>query len=142
MQTVYTFGYTGQSLDQLVEWVLANDALVFDIRFSPYSRNPTWTKSSLSSRLSRRYRHVKSFGNRNYKGGPTDIVNLESGVSLIESCSKHPIVLMCMCRNPQQCHRSDISKYLATIDIETRELILDKSPQKQTRHKQSQLLLF
>jgi len=142
MSIIYTFGYAGQSVDKLFRWVQENDALLFDIRFSPYSRDPTWNTNNLARRFSNRYRHMASLGNRNYKGGPTDIVNLDAGVSAIARCSAHPIVLMCVCKNFHECHRSEIASHLHSLGYETSELVLTPNAQAHTPPKRVQLKLF
>ncbi len=106
MQALYTFGYTGRSPDELRALAAQLDALVADIRFSPRSRVPHWSGGRLASLLGDRYRHLPALGNRNYKGGPVELVDLEVGVAQVaELLARQPVILLCACADVQRCHR-------------------------------------
>jgi hypothetical protein len=47
-----------------------------------------------------RYRHVGALDNRNYRGGPIQIADLEQGITAI-AAHPRPVVLLCGCRDPQ-----------------------------------------
>jgi Domain of unknown function DUF488 len=82
------------------------DALVLDARFSPRSRNPKWNQGNLKNVLGDRYLHVKGLGNKNYKGGPIDFVDLEGAIQEVESLlTRNPVIVMCMCPERDRCHR-------------------------------------
>ena len=119
--TIYTYGYSGKHPEQLNQLVTALDATIFDIRFSPRSRNAAWSEKRLRERFADRYQHVKAFGNANYKGGDILIVNYEAGRALIEK-SDRPVILMCVCRNPAICHRTHIARLLRTAGFTVTEL--------------------
>ena len=60
-----------------------------------------------------RYRHALEFGNENYKGGPTKLVNPNVGVQKAgRLLLEHPIVLMCACWKWSECHRTLVAKLL------------------------------
>lgn len=107
----YGIGYSGRTMDELERIVQALDAVLVDIRFAPYSRNPAFRKASLQAALGSRYVHLGAFGNRNYQGGPVDIVDYEAGRAALEALER-PALLMCMCRDPAACHRSVIMERL------------------------------
>jgi len=65
----------------------------------------------LQAALGSRYVHLGAFGNRNYQGGPVDIVDYEAGRAALEALER-PALLMCMCRDPAACHRSVIMERL------------------------------
>ena len=65
---VYTLGYSGRQLDEIKAMVEEREAILFDIRFSPRSRNPTWNEGNLRAAFGARYRHIRALGNANYRG--------------------------------------------------------------------------
>jgi uncharacterized protein (DUF488 family) len=79
MYQLYTFGYSGRRPDQLRTLAERLRSVVVDIRFSPRSRIPPWTDGRLRKVLGKRYRHLPALGNRNYKGGPIEFVDLQTG---------------------------------------------------------------
>lgn len=119
--TIYTYGYSGRAPEQLDQLAAALNATVFDIRFSPRSRNAAWSGKRLQARLQTRYRHVVEFGNVNYKGGPIHIVDYETGKSLIAH-SENPVILICVCRDPAICHRTHIARLLRAGGLNVTEL--------------------
>ena len=122
-QTVYTFGYAGQHRDRFIHAVKALDATVFDIRFSPRSRNAAWAGQSLAASLGGRYRHVRELGNRNYKGSDIQIVDLRAAYKIIEA-SERPVILLCVCGDVRQCHRAVIARALLSRGLSVQELDL------------------
>lgn len=118
---VYTFGYAGKKIEELQRIVQELDAIVFDVRFSPRSRNPAWNKENLETVLGPRYRHVRALGNRNYRGGPIEIVDMAAGIQEILN-APFSVVLMCVCSDPQVCHRTFVGDHLRTLNFEVQEL--------------------
>ena len=121
MPQVYTFGYSGRKLSDLVTLAEELDATVFDIRYSPRSRAPQWNKSSLMAALGDRYRHCRDFGNINYRGGPIELVNYEAGKQAIEQ-SDRAVILMCMCKDLRSCHRNHVAERLAAEGFKVKEV--------------------
>jgi uncharacterized protein (DUF488 family) len=115
MHQLYTFGYSGRLPHELRALVDHLDAIVVDIRFSPRSRNPHWTAGRLTSLLGERYRHLAVLGNRNYKGGPIEFVDLEEGVVKVgELLREQPVILLCVCADVERCHRLPAAEAIAT----------------------------
>ena len=54
--------------------------MVVDIRFSPRSRIPDWSGGRLQKLLESRCHHLPVLGNRKYKGGPVEFVDLAAEV--------------------------------------------------------------
>jgi hypothetical protein len=98
------------------------DAVVFDIRYSPQSRNPAWSGRQMARRMGNRYRHIREFGNAYYhEGGDILIVNYNAG--LIEVLrSNRPVILVCVCRDPSICHRTYIGRMLIEDGFTVEEL--------------------
>jgi uncharacterized protein (DUF488 family) len=119
-QYVYTIGYSGRKMHEIKAIADRLEAVIFDIRFSPRSRAPMWNKSSFERELGRRYQHVKAFGNKNYKGGPIELVDFEAGVERIQA-SGRPVILMCACKNPAICHRTNIRRRLQALGFQVEE---------------------
>jgi uncharacterized protein (DUF488 family) len=116
VNTLYTYGYTGGSIEDLKRYADAG-ALILDIRHKPYSRwQPQWNRRSLEEALWMDYAHCGNLGNRNYKGDLDDpgvhlIVNLEAGLELLrELLRKRPVVLLCACKNAEGCHRNTVAR--------------------------------
>ena len=120
-QHVYTIGYSGRKMHEIKAIADRLEAVIFDIRFSPRSRVPMWSKSSFEREFGRRYRHVKAFGNKNYKGGPIELVDFKAGVAEIQ-ISGRPVILMCACKNPAICHRTHIAERLLAHGIHAQEI--------------------
>lgn len=119
-QRVYTIGYGGRKPSEIKQIAEALDAIVFDIRFSPRSRNPQWAGKNVKALLGDRYHHVREFGNRNYKGGAIELVDFDAGRGLIEDSSR-PVILMCVCKDPACCHRTTIAEQLRAEGFEVEE---------------------
>lgn len=114
MHPLYTYGYTGRLPHQLRALAEHLEAVVVDIRFSPRSRIPDWTAGRLQHLLGERYHHLPALGNRNYKGGPIEFVDLEVGVVRIgELLTEQPVILLCACADVRRCHRLAAAEAIA-----------------------------
>ncbi len=118
--TLYGIGYSGRTLDELRHILEQLEAVLVDIRFAPYSRNPDFRKPHLETVFGDRYLYLRAFGNRNYKGGPVDLVDYEAGKAALEVLDK-PALLMCMCKDPATCHRAVVLQRLAEDGFEVQE---------------------
>jgi hypothetical protein len=107
MHPLYDIGYTEIiKVNVLAGVVKALDGIVLDIRLNPRSRLPQWNMRRLENELGSRYAHCESLGNENYKYGPIQIKNLEAGLPYVmRLLSARPVILMCVCRDREQCHR-------------------------------------
>jgi uncharacterized protein (DUF488 family) len=124
MPAIYTTGYAGQDPAALQRWLEALDGVVFDIRFNPQSRKPRWTKAALARRLGARYMHVPALGNRNYKGGPIALVDLEAGLAQLAQETR-PVVLLCVCGDAATCHRTVVAEALRARGVPVSERALE-----------------
>src|SRR6266853_6783311 len=115
---IYTTGYTGVQVDRLAQFLEAQDTLLADIRFAPMSRNPVYTEAQLAARFQERYFHLYALGNRNYRGGPIDIVDYERGLYTLEGLLQRwpAALLLCVCRTVETCHRKDVGERLS-VDL-------------------------
>ena len=86
---IYTLSYTGTTLAALTAFLEAKNAILVDVRYQPFSRNPQWTRKTLTAALGSRYAHVGTLGNRNYKSGPIAIVDLDAGTETVRKSSRH-----------------------------------------------------
>lgn len=120
-QKIYTTGYTGKDVNDLKPLLETLEAMLIDIRFSPYSRIFHWRKVYLKSLLGDRYRHIPNLGNRTFKENKITIQNLELGIKTILNLPSN-IVLMCACEKTENCHRRVIVEKLNEQNIETYEL--------------------
>lgn len=120
-QKIYTTGYTGKDVNDLKPLLETLDAMLIDIRFSPYSRIFHWRKIYLKALLGERYRHIANLGNRTYKEDKITIQNLELGIKTILNLPSD-IVLVCVCEKTKNCHRRIIVEKLKEQEIETIEL--------------------
>jgi hypothetical protein len=118
---VYTTGYQGTRLEELEAFLRTEDADLFDIRFKPWSPNPTFRKTALQERFGDRYHHVVALGNRLYKTNSIELVDYASGVRLIRA-NPRPIVLLCACADASTCHRTFVGKALAEQGFTVTEL--------------------
>ena len=106
--TIYTTGYlAGWTPEVLAAAVAEQGAVLGDIRFRPRSRVPGWNRAQLERLMGIRYRHLEALGNRNYKGGEIALLDLAEGLRQVEVLLDQfdNVILMCACRNRQQCHR-------------------------------------
>lgn len=117
MVRLRSFGYSGAGVDNVKRVVEAADGVILDIRFMPYSHFRGWTRHGLIELVgAERYRHVKAFGNRNYKGGPVVLDDPAAGVEtvrrLLQEWPSRTFFLMCGCVEYQHCHRRQVSELL------------------------------
>jgi uncharacterized protein (DUF488 family) len=129
MKKAYHFGYQGHKPEALLAAVEEIGAILCDLRYAPFSRQPGWSKKSLSALLGKSYLHVPELGNINYKGEYGEgirIADLEAGSKIvIDLLGQRPIVLMCVCRKFETCHRSYVVAELERYRIEVQSLNLN-----------------
>ena len=131
--TIYTTGYlAGWTPEALAAAVTEQEAVLCDIRFMPRSRVPGWNRVQLERLMGARYRHLKAFGNRNYKGGEIALVDITEGLRQVEALLDQfdNVVLMCACRDARQCHRRLVAHQASRhLGVPTAELHLPPGPQ-------------
>ena len=118
-------GYWGKDLAQIKQIAEKLDATVFDIRYSPGSRNPQFRGRRMAEALGDRYMHVRAFGNKNYKGGPIQILDFASGLNMVIYHPRQNIILLCVCKDPKICHRTIISNKLRDCGYTVEEYIAE-----------------
>ena len=118
---VYGVGYSKKQPADILRLAMQLDAIVFDVRLSPRSRRPEWSRKRLTEALGDRYQHVPEFGNINYKGGPIEIKDFTAGLAQVRASGK-PVILMCVCGDPAKCHRTMVGRLLRQYAIEYTEL--------------------
>ena len=118
---IYTIGYSGRKPEEVKRIVEELGAVLFDIRFSPRSRDPRWAGGNVAKLLGANYRHVRELGNINYKGGPIAFVDLAKGIDLIRQAER-PVVLMCVCKDHHTCHRAAAAETLREQGFEVTEI--------------------
>lgn len=121
---LFTTGYQLWRTAEFDAEVRKRGAMVLDIRFAPWSKDPDWRSDAIAGRLANRYRSVPALGNVNYKGdGPVRINDLESGVAVVrEALQRGPVILLCACWNPESCHRTQVAARLRERGLDVREL--------------------
>src|SRR5262245_18465595 len=133
MKCVYAVGYSARGAQDRVDELLSgSNALLIDTRFSPYSKMPQWSVTSLKERYDNKYRWaVKCLGNDNYKGAPIMIANPAVGIRGLDQylCEGYDLVLLCKCSQYETCHVSHIVN-----------LLLKKTPDLEIVHQSSLVL--
>lgn len=112
VSSIYTLGYAHWALDEVEPVIRVLDGILVDVRHTPYTSKPGFSKDELRDRFPNRYLHLDAFGNANYDGGPTELANPERGLEAISELELAPI-LMCGCKSPSQCHRSTVASLIA-----------------------------
>ncbi len=129
---VFSIGYEGLSLDEFVALLLEHDVdLLVDVRLTPLSRKPGFSKTVLSEALSAagiRYVHEKALGNprdnrESFRNGRRALgekrfrkVVRQHGHHAVESLKKMScecrVALMCYERSVDECHRGVVMDIL------------------------------
>lgn len=111
---IYTFGYTGLTMEAVKKKAEELDAYVLDIRYMAGSRAPVWRKGNFASALKERYIHVQALGNENYKGGLMKLHDFEAGMEYVKKILPfNNVMLMCACTDVRLCHRRIVAKKLS-----------------------------
>ncbi|KPL72275.1 hypothetical protein ADN00_15790 [Ornatilinea apprima] len=112
MHELYDVGYQSiKNSGVLIQLAEKMGAVVYDIRFSPKSSDPQWAGINLEITLGGRYIHLKELGNKNYKGGPIELVDQSAGLEAVYSeLQNRPVILMCGCWDREKCHRKTAAR--------------------------------
>jgi uncharacterized protein (DUF488 family) len=115
LSVIYTFGYEKRSVDELAEEAYLLDAVVVDVRIRPFSRAKGWSRRNLEIVLGDHYLWVREFGNKNYKGGPTELVDVKAGLEIVAPliAEGRDLILLCYEADPADCHRTDVAEAIA-----------------------------
>ncbi len=113
---LYTVGYSGRTAEEIAAIARHVGATIVDVRYSSRSRLRQLSGAYLRQLLGDSYVHIPAFGNLNYRcGGETRLADPERGLKEIACVmAKGPVVLLCVCRDAQSCHRSDVANVIAS----------------------------
>ena len=125
---IYTTGYQGKTLPALRQLAAERGAVIVDIRFFPYSRNPSFTKANMQKFLGAAYFHLPELGNADYKTNKIQLVNYPAGREWLRALEV-PAILLCACKDPSECHRTHIAQLLKSDGFEVEEIQPPPSPQ-------------
>lgn len=114
-EPIITAGYASRTPEGLKAFAESLGAAIVDIRFSPRSRNAQWNWRALNAGLGERYHHVKALGNKNYKGGPIEILAPRDGEAQVKEILQtwSHVILLCLCRDLDKCHRKVVAEFLS-----------------------------
>lgn len=123
LNTIVLAGYSGHSVAELALVAKSMGALVVDIRLSPRSRMPQWNYASLTQQMPKSYLHCPELGNENYKRGEIRIANPEKGLDFVTHLAQlRPLILLCICKEAEHCHRTTVGEMLQLQGYEVEEL--------------------
>lgn len=146
---LFTIGYQGTTPTELLTMLQENQVdILIDVRYLPWSRNPSYCKSPLSRFLEQNhinYIHLRQLGNppllRRQLHETGDwvsfaeayLTHLKALNGTVESAlaplSGHTVCLMCMEADPAECHRSLLAGELVDRGIAARvDHLLKKRP--------------
>lgn len=109
--TIYTASYrTAGGLAWLDTEVQRLDAIVVDVRLEPGGL-PAVRRDALARRYGSNYRWLGHLlGNVNFRnGGPIQFRDSERGIEALHMLSR-PIILLCCCQRPSECHRTTVAE--------------------------------
>lgn len=115
MNAIYTIGYGGAYYEAALQQVqnLAREGMIIDTRIVPHTKLVGFDQEDLLREYRSCYVHIPALGNRNYKGGPIELVDEESGLQQLEGLlARYPILLLCGCTDVTKCHRRYIANKL------------------------------
>ena len=133
-QRICTIGYEGLSIDQFISILVKHDIqLVCDVRANPVSRKPGYSKTKLGTYLKHaeiEYHHIPELGisskERQNLDTPeqrktlfdkyqTQLKKKETHLDTLMGLAQlyNRIALMCFEHHPDDCHRTEIGKYLS-----------------------------
>jgi len=130
VETIYSVGYSGRTLDELVT-ILEDSGLktLVDVRSFPSSRKTDFDKNVLEAELPKRgieYLHLPGLGG--YRDQPyrkyTDTEEFEKHLEKLEEAAREKqTAFMCLERDPADCHRRHISHALKQRGWTVRHLV-------------------
>lgn len=135
MAAVLTIGYEGRTVEDFIQGLLSSGVqILVDVRWTPISRKPGFSKSTLKAALESagiQYVHIRALGapaslRRNlYKRGLKEEFFLEYRKHLLENESalreaaelvdRGTSCLLCVERRPHDCHRHIVAEELQSL---------------------------
>lgn len=122
--TIFTAGYTGIKIEALEAWLKAHNALMLDIRFSPRSMNPVYSRKQLEARLGlgmgpgQYWPFSGLFGNRDYQTGGMRIADYPAGREILRAITVPAVLMLCGCKDATTCHRTVVANMLRADGFE------------------------
>ena len=131
---IFTIGYEGTTVPELIAALQAAGVRrVIDVRALPLSRRPGFSKTSLSGALGEAgidYVHLKALGTPSAgrtaarAGRHADMARIYAGqlelpeamvqaAQMLELATEKPSAILCMEREPKECHRTLLLKAVA-----------------------------
>lgn len=124
MATAYTIGYGGRKFRDFVDLLKKSSInTLVDVRRFPNSKNPDFKKENLEVSLPENGIGYVFLGDKlgGFRGGfekHMDTIEFMDGFrNLLDLIEKGTVVIMCMERETQHCHRKFISHFLEDINI-------------------------
>lgn len=118
MHTIWTYGYSDSTLEQLRKIVRTTNAMLVDIRYRAASSHQVWQQTNIIDAVGGdKYWHCADLGNRNYRGnGPIHLDNPERALPRISALlEQQDVLLLCACPSDKLwlCHRWTVGHWLA-----------------------------
>lgn len=136
MNTVYSIGYSLLGAENHIDSLLRQPkTLLVDTRLSPNSWQRQWKRENLQARYGKRYRWAGRYlGNTNYKGGPIDIADIDTGLAglCLYLDEGFDLILLCQCKEEEECHRAVILQELIRKRPDTHIVRPDREGMAQT----------
>lgn len=109
---LFTLGYARWTVEEVTACMDRYEATLIDVRHTPYTSKPGFSRDELTDQFGPRYRHIPGFGNVNYENGPIQLVDPENGISAIRDVER-AVILMCGCKSHTECHRRTVAELLS-----------------------------
>ena len=121
-QKIFLIGYLGRTVDDLRK--IVGKGTLLDIRISPQSRKPGFSKKRLSETFGDRYEWVYELGNESSEEGTIQLYDPDIGIEIVKEVykvTKHHVYLMCACRDGETCHRATVGALLRQLNYSVEE---------------------
>ena len=126
---IYTIGYSGRTIEELKAITDSHNGGILDIRYSPRSRRPEWSKKRLTALYGNLYLHLWEWGNELYNQGEIQLADFTEGLRVFKGIEEDAkaaewngaIFLMCACKEYDRCHRRQVAELLREHGYEVKE---------------------
>jgi uncharacterized protein (DUF488 family) len=136
LPNIFTIGYEGSAVEDLIATLkAAGVARLIDVRHSPYSQRPEFSRDELASALAAHgiaYEHVRELGNpppgreaaraghmaayREIFTAHLDSADGQTGLArVLALAAQERVCLMCFEKSSSHCHRSMVAARLETL---------------------------
>jgi uncharacterized protein (DUF488 family) len=113
--SIFTFGYQGRDVSELVKESSRLRALVVDVRIAPGSKIKGWSQHELQSTLGSAYTWIRELGNKAVKAGGIELLDGAAGYAKLARLlmAHRTVILLCACAKLDACHRKHIADEIA-----------------------------